>query len=85
VQVYRRSQRVHSGMSNEMIRMAVEQLVGPEREAIRLAYFEGNTYREVARLLGEAEGTIKSRMRTGLQHMREAVGRWGAELIWEQS
>jgi hypothetical protein len=27
VQVYRRSQRVHSGMSNEMIRMAVEQFM----------------------------------------------------------
>lgn len=43
-----------------------------ERHPIVLAYFGGHTYREVARLLAVPEGTIKSRIRSGLQHLRTA-------------
>ena len=33
--------------------------------------FAGHTYREVAQILDQPEGTIKSRIRTGLRHLRE--------------
>jgi RNA polymerase sigma-70 factor, ECF subfamily len=54
----------------EQVRGALETLQAGERAAIELAYFGGRTYREVASILGEAEGTVKSRIRTGLKRMR---------------
>ena len=52
------------------VRSAVGRLTDGERDAIELAYFGGHSYRQVATLLGEAEGTVKSRIRTGLKRLR---------------
>jgi RNA polymerase sigma-70 factor (ECF subfamily) len=48
------------------IRAAVERLPPPQRQAIRLAYFEGLTFRDVALATGSPEGTAKTRLRLGL-------------------
>lgn len=51
------------------IRRVISRLRPTEREAIALAYLEGHSYREVARRLGEPEGTVKSRIRIGLERL----------------
>jgi RNA polymerase sigma-70 factor (ECF subfamily) len=49
---------------------ALGELPVEERRAIELAYFDGRTYVEVAELLQQPEGTIKSRIRNGMRRMR---------------
>lgn len=57
----------------DKVKEVVAVLPTAERRAIELAYFGGHTYREVATLLGEPEGTVKSRIRSGLKRMRSAL------------
>ncbi|MCU1351489.1 MAG: polymerase, sigma-24 subunit, subfamily [Acidimicrobiales bacterium] len=52
------------------VREVIARLPESERRAIELAYLGGHTYREVAELLSEPEGTVKSRIRSGLKRMR---------------
>ena len=57
----------------ERVREVVASLPVAQREALELAYFRGHTYRQVADLLGIPEGTAKSRLRTALQRVAEAL------------
>jgi RNA polymerase sigma-70 factor, ECF subfamily len=57
----------------ETVRKAVHTLPEDERRAIELAYFGGCTYREVALALGAPEGTVKSRIRSGLKRLRVSL------------
>src|ERR1700683_4084719 len=57
----------------DQVATAMGALPVEERRAIELAYYDGRTYREVARLLGQPEGTVKSRIRNGMRRMRAAL------------
>jgi RNA polymerase sigma-70 factor, ECF subfamily len=60
---------------SERVKEALHTLPDLEREVIALAYFGGHTYREVATILDQPEGTVKSRIRSGLKRLRsELVG-----------
>jgi RNA polymerase sigma-70 factor (ECF subfamily) len=57
----------------EQISQALDTLPPEERRVIELAYFGGHTYREVATLLDQPEGTVKSRIRNGLSRLRHSL------------
>ncbi len=61
----------------EKVKAAVGTLPEGERRAIELAYFGGHTYREVAAMLDQPEGTVKSRIRAGLRRMRDQLASAG--------
>jgi RNA polymerase sigma-70 factor (ECF subfamily) len=62
---------VIAAASNGDIRRTLHLLPERERKPIELAYFGGSTYRMVAAQLGLPEGTVKSRIRSGLAHLRD--------------
>ena len=54
----------------EHVQEALAALSDDERLPIELAYFGGHSYREVALMLDQPEGTVKSRIRAGLRRLR---------------
>lgn len=63
----------------EQVKSAVGRLPAEERRAVELAYFGGHTYREVATMLAEPEGTVKSRIRSGLKRLQVSLAGARAE------
>jgi RNA polymerase sigma-70 factor (ECF subfamily) len=57
----------------EIVKHALRRLPEPQRLAITLAYFGGLTQKEIAERLQEPLGTIKTRTRSGLQHLRRLL------------
>ena len=55
----------------EAVREAVRQIPGDQRRVIEMAYFMGMTHVEIAEETGAPLGTVKSRLRIGLEKMRE--------------
>ncbi len=69
----------------EQVKSVVAGLPPDERRAIELAYFGGHTYREVAVMLDAPEGTVKSRIRSGLRRMRHDLVEAGVGMPWAES
>jgi RNA polymerase sigma-70 factor (ECF subfamily) len=60
--------------NRELVRSALDTLPQEQRQAIEMAYFAGLTASEVADRLQIPVGTVKSRLRLALGHMRRALG-----------
>ncbi len=68
---------VAATLDHQRVRRCLDGLTELQRESINLAYYSGYTYPQVARLLGVALGTVKTRIRDGLIRMRDCM-----EVTW---
>jgi RNA polymerase sigma-70 factor, ECF subfamily len=60
-------------LDRERLARSLNELTGPQREVITLAYFGGHTHRQVAAILGAPLGTVKGRIREALIKLRHAM------------
>ena len=59
--------------TSSVLRSAVLELTPAQREAIDLAYFGGLTQNEVAERTGQPLGTVKARIRRGIERLQKKV------------
>jgi RNA polymerase sigma-70 factor (ECF subfamily) len=62
--------RAAAAWRDQRLSASLAQLPVEQGAAVRLAYFDGLTYKQVANALGIAEGTAKSRLRLALARLR---------------
>ena len=68
------SDEVGSRLEAEAVVRCLDTLTETQQESVRLAYYGGLTYREVAEKLNAAVPTIKSRIRDGLIRLKTCLG-----------
>jgi RNA polymerase sigma-70 factor (ECF subfamily) len=68
---------VETALDRQRVRRCMGSLTALQAEAVKLAYYGGYTYPQVAGLLGVALGTVKTRIRDGLIRMRDCM-----EVTW---
>lgn len=60
-------------LEHQQVRRCLGRLTELQRESVRLAYYGGRTYREVARLLDAPVPTVKARIRDALIRLRDCL------------
>lgn len=68
------AETVEARLDQQRVRHCLGALTELQRESVRLAYYVGYTYREVAEVLGSPLGTVKTRLRDGLIRLRDCLG-----------
>ncbi len=66
-------------VAGAQIRAALFALPEPQRQAIELAYFHGMSHLEIAAALGDPLGTVKARIRRGMERLRTVLDGLGLE------
>ena len=64
---------VAATLDRQRVRRCLDGLTELQRESIKLAYYGGYSYPQVAQLLDVALGTVKTRIRDGLIRMRDCL------------
>ena len=65
---------VTQSLTGDEVRQALQSLPKEQRQTLEMAYFDGLTHVEIAETLSLPLGTVKSRLRLGLEKMRAALG-----------
>ena len=68
------AERIIASLDRDAVREALAGLPSDQKRPIEMAYFEDLTHMEIAEALEQPLGTIKSRLRLGLDKMRTALG-----------
>ena len=55
------------------VQAAVASLPAEQRQALALAFFQGLTHSEIAEILGDPLGTVKTRIRSGMKKLRDIL------------
>ncbi|MDQ3006938.1 MAG: sigma-70 family RNA polymerase sigma factor [Chloroflexota bacterium] len=71
--IHNLEQQIESTLKKEMVRNALAQLPEDQREALALAYFKGYTQSQISEALKQPLGTIKTRIRLGMQKLRKLL------------
>lgn len=58
----------------QRVRQALETLPAAQREAIELAFFKGMSHLEIAAATGDPLGTVKTRIRRGMERLKAVLG-----------
>lgn len=65
--------QVEQAQQNRILHACLEQLEGPQRRAMVLAYFHGLTHEELAAHMDKPLGTVKSWLRRGLLRLKKCL------------
>ncbi len=71
------SESAWKSLQAERVQEALAELPPSQRQAVELAYFEGLSQSEIATRTGEPLGTIKTRVRLGLEKLKRSLERVG--------
>src|SRR4029077_15408515 len=74
------AETVAATLEHQRVRRCMGGLTELQRESIKLAYYSGYSYPQVAKLLGVALGTVKTRIRDGLIRVRDCM-----EVTWRKT
>ena len=68
-----REERISDGVPPATVRQALERLPAEQVQVLELAYFAGLTQTEIAERLGVPLGTVKTRVKLGMDKLRAAL------------